>query len=137
MIEQSLNSIKAMAQTSTCLCLDLQKIGLFPINPIEGKPEVSLILRPYSKTYYGQFHSKNNKIVLYYYKCKTGNTPHTPYRYSKLLLTAIHEAIHAKQRNDPNFVRHKGIMHDSEFYRLYNEYVKRAKELNLIYKEDS
>ena len=121
-----------MAQTSTCLCLDLQKIGLFPINPIEGKPEVSLILRPYSKTYYGRYFPDSSRIFIYPYNDEDGNFM----SFTSILCTTIHEMVHHIQHQDPNFKRQKGIMHDPKFWELYNHFLDRAVSKSILVREE-
>lgn len=94
---------------------DLSKIGL--------DVEFTLSLRPYSKSYFGRYDVSNNVIILYVQKTVKGDM----YSYEELLLTVIHEAIHCKQWHDPDYKRIKGIMHDTEFKRLYSLYSDRAK----------
>lgn len=129
---QSLDTSNEMTQVHSNLCSDLQRIGLLPIKPILGRNEVIIVLRPYSKTYFGRFVPKSNKIFIYVYKdidmsCR--------YSYTKLLCTAIHEAVHAKQHNDVSFVRVLGIMHNEEFFRLYKYYINKAKSLGILKEE--
>ena len=52
--------------------------------------------------------------------------------YASILETAIHELCHHIQYTDGSFVRIKGVMHDPQFWRLYNHYIDRATEYNLI-----
>lgn len=103
------------------LLKDLRVLGI--------KNEFTLILRPYSKTYFGRFDPNTKEIVLYVHmdsECKR------QYPYSELLDTAIHEAVHSIQWSDENFVRVKGVMHNPEFYKLYNHYSGKAKALQLL-----
>lgn len=85
-----------------------------------------LCIKDYSKTFYGCYRTKTNRVFLYYYEdpAKT-----IPYSYDHLLDKAIHEAVHAQQWSDPDFVRVRGVMHDEEFYALYSIYTERAKKL--------
>ena len=94
---------------------DLSKIGL--------NEEFTLSLRPYSQSYFGRYDIATSTIILYVNKTPNGDM----YPYEDLLLTTIHEAIHCKQWHDPNFKRRKGVMHDTEFKRLYALYSGRAK----------
>jgi hypothetical protein len=96
--------------------------------------EVDIYLRPYSKTYYGRYfpvyddNKDKPKIYLYPYKNRRGEF----LDYEQILTTGIHEMCHHIQYMDKNFVRNKGVMHDSNFWRLYNHYVARAENFNLI-----
>lgn len=109
------------------LLLDLNFLKL-PVN------EVVIYLRPYSKTYYGRYfpvdceYRETPKIYLYPYEDKCGNF----YPYKKILETAIHEMCHHIQLSDSSFIRLKGVMHNAQFWSLYNHYVKRAKDLKLF-----
>lgn len=97
---------------------DLSAIGCFS--------NFDLCIKDYSKTFYGCYRPNTNRVFLYYYDDPDKTIP---YSYDHLLDKAIHEAVHAQQWNDPNFVRVRGVMHDEEFYALYNLYTKRAKKL--------
>lgn len=85
-----------------------------------------LEIRPYSKTYYGRYDPNTNKITVYMYE-DSDCTTEVPYK--ELLLTTIHEAVHCIQWSSESFVRRKGVMHDTEFYRLLNLYTVRAESL--------
>lgn len=101
---------------------DLLKIGL--------DVTFSLSIRPYSKSYFGRYDVATNTIILYVQKSPDGEM----YSYEELLLTTIHEAIHCKQWSDPKYIRLKGVMHDTEFKRLYALYSNRAKA-RILFKE--
>lgn len=109
-----------MQELETKLRNDLSKVGL--------EVNYTLSLRPYSKSYFGRYDTVTGTIILYVYQTPNG----VMYPYEELLLTLIHEAIHCKQWNDPNYVRIKGVMHDPEFKRLYNLYSNRAKARMLL-----
>lgn len=97
----------------------LDKIGI-PVDTFE------LIIKDYSKTYYGCYRTKTNRVYLYYYPDEECTKP---YSFGKLMCTAIHEACHVIQHHDPNYVRVRGVMHDDEFNRMYLYYAnKLAKE---------
>lgn len=105
---------------------DLQDINL----PVD---EVDVFFRPYSKTYYGRYFPVYSdrirpKIYLYPYANKSGIF----LEYDTLLSVAIHEFCHHKQYTSGAFVRYKGIMHDEQFWRLYNHYMNRAKKFGII-----
>lgn len=96
--------------------------------------EVNLVLRPYSKTYYGRYFPVYNedrttpKIYIYPYE----NVDEDLMEYDTILQTAIHEFCHHIQYTSGSFVRNKGVMHDSQFWKLYNHYLERARKYELI-----
>ena len=93
---------------------DFNRIGL--------PTDLDIQLRGYSKTYEGRYNPSNKQIVLYHLANEKG----FPVPYNYLLSTAIHECVHHVQWTDPNFIRVKGVMHDPEFWKLYNLYIERA-----------
>ena len=109
-----------MQELETSLRNDLSKIGL--------DVEFALSLRPYSKSYYGRYDINSSTIILYVQKTPSGDM----YSYEELLLTTLHEAIHCLQWHDPEYKRVRGVMHDTEFKRLYSLYSNRAKARILL-----
>lgn len=113
----------------TSLLSDLSCIGI-PVN------EVDMSFRPYSKTYYGRyFPSVNDRVIrprifIYPYE-KDGSFMD----YFIIFENAVHEFCHHIQYSDSSFIRRKGIMHNAQFYRLYNHYMKRAYHRGIIEKE--
>lgn len=109
------------------LLSDLLRLNL----PID---EVDIYLRPFSKTYYGRYFPVYNdtetkpKIYIYPYENSKGDLM----SYDSILCTAIHEMCHHKQYTSGSFVRNKGVMHNPQFWKLYNFYVNRAVNYNLI-----
>lgn len=103
------------------LLKDMKRVGI-PTN-------FNLVLKPYSKTFFGRYDPNTNKVILYVY-----DNPDCSKmcRYDTLLLTLIHESIHSIQWNDSSFVRRKGVMHDAEFHKLYNFYSDKAKSYMLL-----
>ena len=97
--------------------------------PVE---EVNIVLRPYSDTYFGRYFPDKQRIFVYPYKIKEGKFM----CYSQILCTSIHELVHHIQYQDPNFVRKKGIMHDPQFWKLYNHFIDRAVNLGIIKREE-
>lgn len=91
--------------------------------------DFELVLRPYSKNYYGTYNPNNNRIVLYVYK---DAKKQKLYPYWTILSSFIHEIIHYLQWHDENFVRNKGVMHDPQFYRLFHQYTDRMKAVLLL-----
>ena len=98
--------------------------------PIE---EVDLFLRPYSSSYYGRYfpvHDEKRttpRVFIYPFK-ENGDL----YDYQDILDTTIHEMVHHIQHSTPSFVRVKGVMHDPNFWKLYDRYINKAKQLNMI-----
>ena len=111
-----------MQELETQLRNDLSKIGL--------DVEFNLSLRKYSKSYYGRYDVVTSTIIVYVHKNPNGDM----YSYEDILLTTIHEAIHCKQWHDPNYKRLRGVMHDTEFKRLYALYSNRARARILLRK---
>ena len=108
-----------MQELYNALLNDLHKLG-FNIHSFR------LILRPYSKAYYGRFYISKREIYLYVFE-DAQLKKFIP--YYQLLDTLIHEAIHASQDSRKDFVRKRGVMHDPEFKTLYNKYHKKMLEL--------
>lgn len=114
-------------ELETRLLFDLSQINL----PVY---EVDLSLRPFSKTYYGRYFPVYDekkvrpKIYIYPYENTNGDFM----KYDTILETSIHEFCHHIQYTSGSFVRNKGIMHDTQFWKLYNHYVERAKKFNLL-----
>ena len=114
-------------ELKTRLLSDLSQINL-PVN------EVDLFIRPFSKTYYGRYFPVYNekqtrpKIYVYPYETKEEDLM----SYDLILETSIHEFCHHIQYTSSSFVRNKGVMHDTQFWKLYNHYIERAKKYQLI-----
>lgn len=111
------------------LISDLEEIRM----PVE---EVEICIRPYSKTYYGRYFPINKskgrvkpRIFIYPYEDSTFLYP-----YSEILKTAIHEMCHHVQYSSGSYVRQRGIMHNPNFWSLYNRYVEKALEMNIVRK---
>ena len=90
--------------------------------------EVSIEIRPYSKSYFGRYIIKEKRILIYPYASKNGQL----YSYNNILCTAIHEMVHHIQHQDPNFKRKKGVMHDTQFWRLYNHFLDRVTAMGIL-----
>lgn len=98
--------------------------------------EVEISLRPFSKTYYGRYFptkTKDKKPRIFIYPFENEEEVYLP--YDKILDTLIHEMVHHIQYCDESFKRKRGIMHDTQFWKLYNHYLDRAEKLNLLDKE--
>ena len=114
-------------ELKTRLLSDLSMLNL----PID---EVDLFIRPFSKTLYGRYFPVYNdnlvrpKIYVYPYENAQGELMN----YSKILDTAIHEFCHHIQYTNDSFVRNKGVMHNPNFWQLYNHYVNRANKYDLF-----
>lgn len=114
-------------ELNTRLLFDLSQLRL----PVD---EVDLFLRPFSKTYYGRYFPVYDekrvrpKIYVYPYE----NTQGEFMKYDTILETAIHEFCHHVQYTSGSFVRTKGVMHDTQFWKLYNHYIERAIKYELL-----
>lgn len=97
--------------------------------------EVDLYIRPFSKTYYGRYfpvyNDKETKPKIYLYPYEDSNND-TFMEYDSLLQTVIHEFCHHLQYTSGSFVRNRGVMHNAEFWKLYNHYTNRAKQYFMI-----
>lgn len=100
------------------LLSDLEKIGI--------SADFTLELKPYSKIYYGRYDPNTNKVILYVYRDKGCSQVE---EYKDLLMSLIHESVHYLQWTDKSFVRRKGVMHNAEFYHLFNKYRTKAEIL--------
>lgn len=115
-------------ELKTRLLSDLLQLNL-PVN------EVDLFIRPFSKTYYGRYFPiiedgkrLRPKIYIYPYE----NTEGDLMSYDVIMDTVIHEFCHHIQYTSGSFVRHKGVMHNTQFWKLYNHYMKRAEKYKII-----
>lgn len=119
-------------ELKTRLLSDLSHINL----PID---EVDLFIRPFSKTFYGRYFPVYDekqikpKIHIYPYE----NEDNDLMNYDKILETTIHEFCHHIQYTSGSFVRSKGVMHNTQFWKLYNHYTERAKKYQLLGGETS
>lgn len=106
------------------LLSDLRRLSL----PID---EVEVFLRPFSKTYYGRYFPAYDetqpKIYVYPFEDKRG----TLLNYQTILETTIHEFCHHIQYASGH-QRVRGVMHDTQFWQLYNHYMKRARTMCLL-----
>lgn len=90
--------------------------------------DFELEFRGYSKCYYGRYYIQDKKIVVFILDERGEVLP-----YHEILDTVMHEAIHHYQHyHQKGFVRLKGVMHDMEFHRLYNDCLFRLKEWEVI-----
>lgn len=114
-------------ELKTRLLFDLSQLNL----PVY---EVDLFIRPFSKTFYGRYFPVYNdnvarpKIYVYPYE----NEKEDLMNYDLILETSIHELCHHIQYTSGSYVRNKGVMHDTQFWRLYNHYVDRARRYGLL-----
>lgn len=109
------------------LIKDLSLLGITP-----QRLNYQLELKNFSKRYYGRYVRRNyggepvGKVFVYLFK-DSGKTE--LYSYSDILSTTIHEVCHHIQYEDPDFVRVKGVMHNKEFWDLWNSYMNKYYEL--------
>ena len=114
-------------ELKTRLLSDLAHLNL----PVD---EVDLFIRPFSKTLYGRYfpvydeREAKPRIFVYPYE----NTDGDLMSYDQILGTSIHEFCHHIQYTNDSFIRNKGVMHDTHFWKLYNHYLDRAKRYQLI-----
>lgn len=102
-----------------CLILkDLSNLGI-------DCTSFELLLKPYSKTYLGRYFTLKKRVVVYVYKDKERTTV---FNYKDLIDTTIHEVCHHLQWSDPEYTRVKGVMHNNEFWKLYNSYISRLEK---------
>ena len=87
-----------------------------------------LVLKGYSKSLWGKYHPDRREIVLYIHKDSTG----TLRGFEDLLESLIHEYVHHLQWTGKYYVRVKGIMHNEDFWKLYNHYMYLAVQNKLI-----
>ena len=120
-------AVMSQEELQTQLLSDLSLLNL----PID---EVDWSIRPFSKTLYGRYFPVHNdskmnpRIFIYPYENKKGEL----LSYEKIIDTAIHEMCHHIQYTSGSFVRKVGVMHDTQFWKLYNHYIERAKKYQLI-----
>lgn len=96
--------------------------------------EIELSLRPFSKTFLGRYFPANTKdtipkVYIYPYESERSNDFMD---YQTIVETAIHEMCHHIQYTSGSFTRKKGVMHDTQFWKLYNHYIKRAIRLKIL-----
>jgi len=103
------------------LLSDLEKLGI-PQN-------FNLILKDYSKNFLGRYNPNNKNLILYVYPYKKGVYM---YPYEELYKTFIHEVVHSIQHNNPSFIRVKGIMHNKEFYKIYDDIIQKSYDLKIL-----
>lgn len=88
-----------------------------------------LVLKPYSKTYYGRYVPSKKRVIVYLYE---DSDFRNQYPYEDIFSTVLHEVVHHIQWSDPNFKRIKGVMHNSEFYSIYNNLMRRHKIFRVV-----
>jgi len=103
------------------LLSDLKKLGI--------PKKFNLVLKDYSKNFFGRYNPNNKNLTLYVYPYKKGVYM---YPYEELFKTFIHEVVHSIQHNNPSFIRIKGVMHNEEFHTLYNELIQKSYELKIL-----
>lgn len=93
--------------------------------------EVEVFFRPFSKTYYGRYFPATQTCGAKMHIYPLASPDGAMLDYDTVLDTAIHEFCHHIQYAD-GLVRVKGVMHNEQFWRLYNHYKTRAREMRLI-----
>lgn len=110
-----------MRELAYKLLHDLRELGI----NTEG---FELVLRPFSKTYFGRYVVAKKRIIIYVYSDPDRKSR---YKYSELMKVLIHEVIHHIQHENPDFIRYKGIMHDAEFKAMYEHYLGKYYRLRI------
>lgn len=73
--------------------------------------------RGFSANYYGRYYIKDKKIVVYILDNNGERLP-----YHEILDTVLHEAIHHYQHHyEVGFIRMRGVMHNLNFHKMYEE----------------
>lgn len=104
----------------------LAKSLLKDLSALNIPTDFTLKLRFYSKYCFGKYDPNSDVIILYVFADKNHCNL---YSYELLLRTLIHECVHRLQWKSETYVRLKGVMHNAEFYKLFNEYSKLARGL--------
>lgn len=91
------------------------------LHQLNNNTDFDIELRGYSKTVWGIYHPDRKLIVLYPFICPSKEFMRS---YDDLFLTALHEYVHHLQYSNPSFTRYHGVMHDAEFWKLYDQYSK-------------
>lgn len=99
------------------ICHDLKSLGI-------DLTSFELAMKPYSKSYYGRYVPKKKRVIVYVYE---DSDKTVFYPYEKLFSTVLHEVTHHLQWSDPEFKRIRGVMHNSEFYQIYNRLMRKHK----------
>lgn len=120
------NQAKERVALTVRVLKDLKLLGLSP-----HKLKYDLHFKNYSSCYFGKYVRPRNedflpKIFIYLYK-DSNNTE--LYSYKDIISTVIHEVCHHIQWSNPDFVRVKGVMHNKEFWDLWNSYMNKYYEL--------
>lgn len=81
--------------------------------------DFNLVLKKLSKRYWGKYNPNNSNLILY---C-LDEEGRVVVPYNKIFKHLIHEAVHHYQwKHCKNFIRYKGVMHNSDFYKLEVHY---------------
>ena len=119
MLDVSPAEEETLKELEELLRCEAEKIGLTdPYN---------LEIRGHSKSYWGKYNPNTNTVILYVLD-DNGKL----YPLWDIIKAFIHELIHCRQWHDPDFKRLRGIMHNPEFYKLYSDYISRAKARQLF-----
>lgn len=114
--------IKSIKDTKleSYLISDIKLLGL--------PTDFTLDLKGYSKKYYGRYYSHEKRIVVFIHDQNGNILP-----YHEILDTVLHEAIHHYQHyHEKGFIRLKGVMHNLNFKKMYEEKMSKLRELEVI-----
>lgn len=95
------------------------------LKKLDINDDFSLELRGYSSCRWGYYSPCDKKIVLYPYVSKSLIFRR---KYYDLYMSLLHESIHHLQYSDPSFTRFYGVMHDDDFWSMFNHYKMLANE---------
>lgn len=105
---------------------DLKSLGLLDVADIE--------LDFYNKNYEGHYYPDRNLVRVYAFYDKMLKTP---YSYDYLFRNILHELAHSIQYNSPGFVRYAGIMHNEDFWKIYNKLVNFAVKKGVVCSDEN
>ncbi len=106
----------------------LKKQLLSDFSLLGFEEDFTLTLRGYSKSYYGRYVPCKKEIIIYALE-ECGDVMD----YDLIIDTLIHEYVHHYQYNhQKDFVRLKGVMHNQEFYKLFNNLMGKLDVLGVI-----
>lgn len=126
-------SLRCTCDAANTSVLDLQRRLFFDLErtklPVD---EVDVQFRPYSKSYYGRYFPMcdiRDKPKIYIYPFENANGDLMS--YDEIFSTAVHEFCHHIQYAGGH-IRVRGVMHDTQFWKLYNHYIEVAKDLEIV-----
>lgn len=90
--------------------------------------DFTLDFKGFSKRYYGRYYIQEKRIVVFIHDEQGNQLP-----YHEILDTVLHEAIHHYQHHhDKGFIRLKGVMHNLDFHKTYEESMNKLIDWEVI-----